>query len=116
MVDHEIEIHRYTPAGKNNYHYIAICSCHRWRSNPYRDREDAETKGLTHVARGDEHLRALAAQDRGASSLLSQYKWYTEMAEDPFTTPEQQEMWRRLADELRPRVQPRNFKNDSPLF
>lgn len=116
MADHEIRIERYVPKGKNNQHYVAICSCQRWRSDPYREREHAETKGLAHVTRGDEHLRALAAQDRGSSSLLNQYKWYTERAEDPFTDETQREMWQRLADELRPRVQPRNFDSDIPLL
>lgn len=116
MAEHEIEIHRYVPPGKNNQHYIAICSCTRWRSAPYRERETAETKGLAHVTRGDAHVRALAAQDRGTSSLRTQMKWYLEQSEDPFSTPEQREMWKRLADELRPRVEGATDQDDVPLF
>jgi hypothetical protein len=115
-MEHKTEVKRYLPKGKDNYHYIALCSCHRWRSEPERKHEDAETAGMMHEHRGDEHLRAIAAQNHGYSSLLAQYKWYTEMSEDPWTHAEQQEMWKRLADELRPRVQPRHNDADPHLF
>lgn len=116
MAEHVTRIERFTPEGKNNTHYIAICSCGRWRSDPFRERETAEKKGMTHEHRGDEHLRALAAFERGTSSLRTQYNWYTAQAKDPFNTPEQQEMWQRLADELSPRVQPATDQEDAPLF
>lgn len=116
MTDHEIEIHRYVPKGKNNQHYIAICSCGRWRSDPYRERDNAENKGEMHMVLGDDDLRKQAAFDRGTSTLRAQYKWYTEMAEDPFTPEAHREMWQRLADELRPRVVGADADTDDPLF
>jgi len=99
--DHQIEIVRYYPPGKRNSHYSAICSCGRWRSDPYREREHAESKGLMHVARGDEHNRALAAEDRGNAQIRTTYKWYLEQSEDPRNSEEHRRMWHRLAEEIR---------------
>jgi hypothetical protein len=98
--EHSIEMHRYIPHGQKNHHWIAICSCKRWRSDPFRKRDDAETKGLAHSIRGDEHLRALAAQNHGNIRLTSVHKYYEQMANDPFTDLPEQQAWQRLADEL----------------
>lgn len=116
MAEHHVQILRLIPKGKNNHHYVAVCDCGRWRSEPYREREHAETKGLAHTARGDAHLRALAAQDRGTSTLRTQFRYYTEQAEDPLNSDEDRELWRQLADELRPRVEGALDQQDEPLF
>lgn len=116
MAAHVARIERYIPKGEKNPRYVAICSCGRWRSEGYRDRSDAETKALAHETQGDEHIRALAALGRGSASLRSSYRWYVEQSEDPFLDEEQRAMWRRLADELRPRVQGATREADEPLW
>lgn len=103
--DHKIRIERYIPEGKNNAHYVALCSCKRWRSDPFRERENAETKGLAHSVRGDEHLRALAAENHGNVRIETVLKYYQQMARDPFLDIPEQEAWQRLADELERRLQ-----------
>ena len=87
--------------------WVARCSCRRWVSNKYQLRSDAESAGEIHVFKGDGHLRALAQFDRGKArvNLGSELKWYEEQAENPHLTDDERDLWKMLADELRPRVQ-----------
>lgn len=105
MTAHDIDLHKYIPEGKKNTHWIAICSCGRWRSEPYREYDDAEKKGLAHSSRGDLHNRANAAADRGAAQLRTTYNHYVQMSKDPFVSDSDRVMWQRLAEELRRRVE-----------
>ena len=102
MADHEIEIA--TEPDKDRVRYIAVCSCRRWHSTAYLDRDDAVKKGEAHMVRGDQHLRALAQFSRGSAQLRSEWKWYVEQANNPLNTATDREMWQRLADDLEPRV------------
>lgn len=114
---HAIEIHRLIPPGKNNYHYIATCTCQRWRSEPYRERENAVTKGLGHEVAGDSHLTALAAFHRGNPQPQTTLKWYIEQATDPLNNERDRDMWQALADELADRLKgDESVQAELPLF
>jgi hypothetical protein len=104
VTSHKITIEPCIPPGSKNKHYIALCSCRRWRSSPYRDREQAETKGLAHSVRGDAHVQALAAADHGSPRPETVLQYYREMSEDPFTDDKDRDMWRQLAEELADRL------------
>jgi hypothetical protein len=104
VAEHHIEIERYTPPGSKNPHYIAICACQRWRSDPYREREHAESKGLAHMTRGDAHLQVLAAANHGNVRLETVLKYYSQMAIDPFTSETERELWQQMAEELADRL------------
>lgn len=102
---HEIEIHRLVPKGKDNPHYIAVCSCRRWRSDPFRARSDAVDKGLMHSDRGDLHNRALAAANYGKRpQIKTELQWYTDQANDPLNSDKDRLLWQNLADELADRM------------
>lgn len=100
-MDHKITLER-----NRDKKWIALCSCGRWVSNKYQLRSDAESAGEIHVFKGDNHLRALAQFDRGKTrvNLSSELRWYEEQSENPHLTDNERDLWKMLADELRPRV------------
>lgn len=105
MAEHDITIHRVIPKGKRNAHYVAVCSCERWRSEPFRKWKDADKKGLAHQVRGDEHNRALAALSHGSKmKVTTELQWYRDQADDPLTPEKDREIWLRLAEELADRL------------
>jgi hypothetical protein len=111
MADHSVVIQRVGPK------FVGVCSCGRWRTPPRVTRDDAETLGLAHEARGDEHNRVIAAMAHGGGTPASELRWYEEQAENVLNTKEEREMWQRLADDLRRRVKPKGpTEADAPLF
>jgi hypothetical protein len=103
--EHSIQIVRLVPKGKANHHYVAFCSCRRWRSEPYRDREHAVTKGDVHSSKGDMHNRVIAAMNHGSRvQAKTEMEWYREQALDPLNSEKDREMWQKLADELADRM------------
>lgn len=116
MSEHQCEIVKFIPEGKNNTHYIAVCSCQRWRSSPYRSKGDAETKALAHTIHGDEQNRARAALDRRTPKINTELGWYRDQAMDPLNNEQDREMWKRLADELEARIEAGDGSEQATLF
>lgn len=110
MSDHVIEIQR------NGTDFVAVCACRRWSSKAYKTRVDADDAGDRHVVRGDEHNRVLASFNRGTTRLATELKWYEDQSENPMNSKEEREMWRLLAEEIRPRVQRPPDEEQQALF